>query len=242
MHSTENNPVIKETNSFRVYTELRNEILRVQLPPGAPIDEISLSEKFDLSRSPIREALVRLSTEGLVVMLPNRSTIVAPMDFQRVPEFLDALDLLQRAVTRLAALHRTEADLKAIVSTQKGYEIGIAESISTGDSLRMIERNFDFHMAIAKAARNYYFMELYRRLLEEGRRMLHYHFEFERIDETISVEKMAAHHTEMVRAIEARDAAAAERVAHEHAMQFKGRFMQFLDRNLTASLDLAYRS
>jgi DNA-binding GntR family transcriptional regulator len=232
----------KETGSARVYSKLREEILRVQLPPGSPLDEVGLSERFEMSRSPIREALVRLSSEGLVVILPNRSTIVAPMDFQRIPEFLDALDLLQRAVTRLAALHRTTSDLKRIIKTQKGYEDGVGQSIATGNSLIMIEKNYDFHMSIATAGRNVYFRDLYRRLLEEGRRMLHFHFEYEALDPGISVERMAVQHTDMVGAIEAKDAEAADHVAHLHAMQFKGRFMQFLDRNLTQSMQLNFKA
>ncbi len=235
-------PAGKETGSVRVYTKLRDEILRVQLAPGSPLDEVGLSERFEMSRSPIREALVRLSSEGLVVILPNRSTIVAPMDFQRIPEFLDALDLLQRVVTRLAALHRTAADFERIVKTQKAYEEGVGQSIASGDSITMIERNYDFHMAIASAGRNQYFMDLYRRLLEEGRRMLHFHFEYQALDPEISVGRMAADHTQMVAAIEARDGDAAEHIAHLHAMQFRGRFMQYLDRNLTQKMQLDYRS
>jgi DNA-binding GntR family transcriptional regulator len=228
----------KETGSARVYSKLREEILRVQLAPGSPLDEVSLSVRFEMSRSPIREALVRLASEGLLVILPNRSTIIAPMDFQRIPEFLDALDLLQRVVTRLAALHRKSSDLRQIINTQKAYEKAVAHSIAVGDSLTMIERNYEFHMAIARAARNHYFMESYRRLLEEGRRMLHIHFEYEALSQEISVEKLAGHHTIMVRAIEEQDADAAEQAAHLHAMQFKGQFMQFLDKSLTAKMHL----
>jgi len=232
----------KETGSLRVYTALREEILRVQLAPGAPLDEVGLSERFEMSRSPVREALVRLSSEGLVVVLPNRSTIVAPMEFQRIPEFLDALDLLQRVVTRLAALHRSPAELNAIVKAQKAYEDSLARSIASGNSLGMIEKNYEFHMAIAAAGRNQYFMDLYRRLLNEGRRMLHFHFEYNALDPDLSVERFASHHTEMVAAIEAQDADAAEHVAHLHAMQFKGRFLQFLDRNLTQKMSLNFKT
>jgi DNA-binding GntR family transcriptional regulator len=231
----------KETGSAKVYMKLREEILRMQLAPGSPLDEVGLSERFDMSRSPIREALIRLSGEGLVVILPNRSTIVAPMDFQRIPEFLDALDLLQRVITRLAALHRTAEDLKLIVKAQKGYERAIAQSIASGDSLGMIEKNYEFHMTIAAAARNHYFLDLYRRLLQEGRRMLHLHFEYEALDPELSAERMTAHHTQMVAAITARDAEAAEHVAHLHAVQFKGQFMQFLDRNLTKKVQIDLR-
>jgi DNA-binding GntR family transcriptional regulator len=235
-------PPHKETGSARVYAVLRDEILRLQLAPGTPLDEVGLSERFQMSRSPIREALVRLGSEGLVVILPNRSTIVTPMDFQRMPEFLDALDLLQRAVTRLAAMHRTSADLTRIRKAQKAYESALRVSLKSGDSLIMIEKNYEFHMAIAQAGRNAYFVDLYRRLLEEGRRMLHLHFEYEALDPNISVEKMASHHSAMVTAIETHDADSAEEWAHLHAKQFTGRFMQFLDRNLTANMPLHYSS
>jgi DNA-binding GntR family transcriptional regulator len=233
-------PVAKETGTSRVYVSLRNEILTMKLTPGTHLDELGVAERFDVSRSPVREALVRLSAEGLVTILPNRGNIVTPMDFGRVPEFLDALDLLQRVVTRLAALHRTPHDLENIRRAQRAYEKGVASSIKSGDSLAMIEKNVEFHMAIAKAGRNVYFADLYRRLLEEGRRMLHLHFHFKALDPDISAEQMASDHTEMVLAIEAGDADRAEESAHQHATQFKGRFMQFLDRNLTAQIPLDY--
>ena len=223
----------KATGSARVYGSLREEILRMQLAPAAPLDEVGLSERFGLSRSPVREALVRLSSEGLVVILPNRSTIVAPIDFQGLPHFLDALDLLQRAVTRLAALRRSAADLAAISAAERVFEDKVRASIAGDDSLPMIEANHAFHMAIARAGKNAYYESFYRRLLDEGRRMLHMHFEYRRLEPDMSVESFAADHTEMVAALTARDAERAERVAHAHATQFRGRFMQFLERNVS---------
>ncbi|RQR36045.1 MULTISPECIES: GntR family transcriptional regulator [unclassified Burkholderia] len=232
----------KETGTARVYLTLRNEILTMKIAPGTHLDELGVGERFSVSRSPVREALVRLSAEGLVTILPNRGNIVTPIDFQRVPEFLDALDLLQRVTHRLAALHRTTDDIRAIHAAHKAYLKGVAESIKTGDSLPMIERNFDFHMAIAKAGRNIYFADLYRRLLDEGRRMLHLHLKYMALDPAITPEGMAAHHTEMLQAIEEGDADHAEACAHEHAVQFKGRFMDFLDRNLTAQIPVKFAS
>ena len=230
--------VAKETGSARVYAKVREEILRMQLPPGAPLDEVGLSERFEMSRSPIREALVRLSSEGLVVILPNRSTIVAPIDFQGMPQFLDALDLLQRATTRLAAIRRTEADMQAIVAAQIGYEDAARESIARNDSIPMIEANHYFHMTVSRAGKNPYYTAFYKRLLDEGRRMLNLHFEYQVLDPNMSVKTMAADHTEIVAAILAKDAVRAENIAHAHAAMFRGRFMQFLDRNITADMRL----
>lgn len=64
-----------------------------------------------MSRSPIREALNRLLAERLVETLPNRSTIVAPVDLRSFTPFIQALDVQQRLATRLAAQNRTEADV-----------------------------------------------------------------------------------------------------------------------------------
>ncbi|SAL45371.1 GntR family transcriptional regulator [Caballeronia cordobensis] len=229
----------KETGTARVYVTLRNEILTMKLAPGTHLDEQGVAERFGVSRSPVREALVRLSAEGLVNILPNRGNVVAPMDFGRVPEFLDALDLLQRVTTRLAALHRTDDDIQTIRIAAKTYEKAAAASIKKRNSLEMIEKNYEFHMAVARAGKNVYFADIYRRLLEEGRRMLNLHFQFQTLA-NMSSEQMASDHTDMVAAIEAGDADWAEATAHQHAVQFKGRFMQFLDRNLTAQMPVNY--
>lgn len=230
----------KETGSARVYRRLRDEILRVELAPGSSLDEVGLSERFDLSRSPIREALVRLSGEGLVQIMPNRSVVVTPMEFDKMPEFLDALDLMQRVVTRFAAIHRTAADLDRIRAAQLAFEREAGNALATGDAISMIEQNFEFHMAIALACRNTYFADTYRRLLQEGRRLLFFHFQYQKLDPNLTIAEMAGDHTGMVAAIETHDADKAEHEAHVHAVQFRGRFMEFLNQNLTAKLSLQY--
>ena len=60
------------------------------LLPGEAIDEIGLAERLSMSRTPIREALVRLAGDGLVLTLPNRSTVVAPIDFLNLHHFFRA--------------------------------------------------------------------------------------------------------------------------------------------------------
>jgi DNA-binding GntR family transcriptional regulator len=227
----------KETGSARVYANLREEILRMELAPGVPLDEVSLAARFGLSRSPIREALARLSSDGLVVILPSRSTIVTPIDFQGMPHFLDALDLLQRAVTRLAALRRSEADLAKIIAAAKNYEAKLQETIARSDSQPMIEANHTFHMAVALAGKNPYYTSFYKRLLDEGRRMLHIHFEYMMLEPN-GMQTIGADHTAMVEAIRDRDAERAEHTAHIHATQVRGRFMDFLERSIGTHMHL----
>jgi len=149
-----------------VYSILRDEILDLTLLPGSPIDEIRLSERLSMSRTPIREALVRLASEGLVTTLPNRSTVVANIDFMNLHTFFDAMTLMYRVTTRLAAQFHTPADMAKIRARQAEF----AKAVSAQDALSMIATNREFHAEIARAGRNPYYESLCLRLLDEGRR------------------------------------------------------------------------
>ena len=87
----------------RVHDSLREGILSMQIPPGAFLDENGIAARFGVSRSPVREALIRLEAEGLVAAAPNRTAVVSPVDLAGFPQYMDALDLAQRATTRPAA-------------------------------------------------------------------------------------------------------------------------------------------
>ncbi|WP_226941697.1 GntR family transcriptional regulator [Pseudooceanicola spongiae] len=195
-----------------VYDTLKREILELRLRPGSPIDETNLTERFGMSRTPIREALIKLAGEGLVLALPNRSTIVAPIDLLDLPQFFDALTLMYRVTTRLAAANHTAEDLLTIRELQQGY----AEAVAARDISDMIEVNRDFHSAIAAAGRNHYYCDMFDRLLDEGRRLLRFYYSSFNDDlPALFLDE----HEEMVRAIEARDVAASDRIAKQHADQ-----------------------
>ena len=117
----------KGTGAGFVYDELRREILRLRLAPGAALDEAGLVARFGLSRTPVREALIRLAADGLVTMLPNRRAQVSPLDLGNFPRFVEALNLLQRAIMRLAALRRSDNDLAAITTVRDVFEAAVAE-------------------------------------------------------------------------------------------------------------------
>jgi DNA-binding GntR family transcriptional regulator len=150
----------------------------MKLSPGEALDEVGLAERFDSSRSPTRETLVRLSADGLVTTQANRMTVVTPMELARVPEFLDALDLLLRVMARLAAVHRTQAG--SCQNTRNVQGVRERHCYEYQDARRLSDDRDEllFHMDVARAGRNTYFADLYSRLLDEGRRMLHLHLQF----------------------------------------------------------------
>lgn len=216
---------VKGTGVKYAYDTLRDEILSLKLEPGALLDETSLADRFGMSRSPVREALIRLAGDDLVTTLSNRSTVVAPMDIQSFPKYVEALDIAQRMNTRLAAELRSEADLKAIARRQKDF----VAAVKSGEYLAMSEANKRFHMAIAQAGRNPYLAAFYERLLDQGRRMLHLHFRY--IDEGHEGYLLTDEHDEMLAAIRNRDVACADALAHAHTRQFRDNFIEFMKRN-----------
>ena len=216
-----------------VYETLKREILELIIPPGSPVDEGKLTERFGLSRTPIREALVKLASDGLVVTLPNRSTVVAPIDFFGLPQFFDALSLMYRVTTRLAAANHAPEDLGEI----RGLAATYASAVAARDVSTMIEANRDFHATIARAGRNRYYTELFERLLDEGRRLLRFYYSSFNDDlPRIYLDE----HEEMIAAIEAKDVERADRVAGAHADQIVRQIQTYIaaDRRINAQIGL----
>jgi DNA-binding GntR family transcriptional regulator len=223
---------IRGTGWKNVYETLRNEILALTLPPGQLLDEMTLAERFDMSRSPVREALIRLGADELVVTLSNRSTIVAPIEVATFPKYVEALDIAQRMNTRLAAALRTEADLKIITKRLKSFEA----AVKTGNHLAMSEANKEFHMAIAHAGKNQYLASFYEKLLSQGQRMLHLHFEY--LERTHEGYLLTDEHSLMLNAIKDKDVELADELAHAHTRQFQDNFINFMRENYTTDVAL----
>ena len=211
-----------ELGSDRVYRDLRWEILRLVLKPGEDLDESFVSARFAVSRTPVREALIRLTAEGLVTSTRGRGARVAPLSIGDLRAFFEGLDILQRSVTRLAAHRRQDGDLAKIESMMIAFEEG-ARSL---ESEVVNDVNYDFHSAIADAARSSFLAASYRRSLVEGLRIGYVSFaEHEGVDERLETHLAATvkEHREMFEAIAARDPDAAEHLAGRHVELFRNR-------------------
>lgn len=214
-----------------VYDLLRDEILDLKLSPGSAIDEVQLAARFGMSRTPIREALVRLAGEGLIETLPNRSTMVSNIDFLGMPAYFDALVLMYRVTTRLAAQHHRADDLLLIRERQTEFSAAVAAQ----DALAMIATNADFHAAIAAAGRNAYYAGFFDRLLGEGRRMLRLYYQS--YEDRLPA-RYVHEHEEIIAAVEARDVAAADRLGKAHGEQIVEQIGRLLTRNDRVDIDL----
>src|SRR4051812_48000126 len=148
--STDNDPW--QSTGQKVYSLLREQILSLKLPPNTELDEVQFSRELGFSRTPIREALIRLAADSLVVLAPNRGARVAPLDLAQVPQVLETLELYERATTRWAAHRRRPEHLLALERRNQEF----AAACRTGDPRVIVETNWAFHDAINQACGNEY--------------------------------------------------------------------------------------
>lgn len=225
------------TGSQLVYSALRQEILAMELRPGSPLDEVRLSTRFGLSRTPVREALLRLAAEGLVTTLPNRNTIVSVIDFSTLPTYFEALTLMYRVTTRGAAEKGAAmtAEMRQAIRNERDR---FADAVAARDALAMIDANRDFHVAIAEAAGNAYYAGFFARLLDEGRRILRlYYLTFDDVLPRQYVDE----HEDIIAAVEAGDVDEADRLATTHAAQIVRQIQDFVARDMDRAKALTLR-
>lgn len=224
-------PAPRGQGGARVYETLKADILEMRLPPGEPLDETSLSARFALSRTPIREALQKLVAEGLATTLPNRTTIVSTIDVAGLPDHLDALCLMHRITARMASERRTAPQIAALRQHQQQF----IAAVKADDIPAMIDINRSFHLAIAEIAGNRYYKDLMVRLLNDGIRLqrLYYRALGDRLPQEYVDE-----HDELIDAIEAREAAKADEIARQHANQVADQIRRFVAIGTADSLPL----
>ncbi|MBI1773867.1 MAG: GntR family transcriptional regulator [Proteobacteria bacterium] len=206
----------KGTGSQRVYEEIRARILSLKMPPGSAIDENALVGEFGLSRTPVREALIRLENDGYVTLQPNRGASVSPLDIEEIPELLEAMELCLRATSRWAAQRRTVADIAAM----KHHQDSLEEATRRDDFGAMSEANGAFHRAVAASARNRHLTRLYESLLPQYHRLSLSLFASAKASGPFYKKyfgQVSAEHRQLIRAIVAGDPAKADKLAQAHA-------------------------
>jgi len=196
-----------------LYRELRRRIITMDLAPGTDLDEAELSAAYGISRTPVRETLIRLQSDGLVVQRRNRGASVAPLDMSTLQSWFEAGRMIHRAMVRLACRRRRPADLEAIRAAMEDFET----AMKAEDTLGMVYANERFHDLIGQAARNPYLYTSYQRILADHERIsgLCYGHEIETHAEG-DKELTLRQHRDLYEALAAQDADRAERVIGEH--------------------------
>ena len=194
--------------------------MRIVLTPGETIDEVRLVAELNLSRTPVREALIKLLSEGLVIR-EGRSLRVAQMDITDFPVLFESLDFFSRANHRLAAVRHNGDDIEEIGRTMLAFEKACVNGGAASS-----EANHEFHMSIAAATHNEYVMYGYERALNSSIRLARLCFGASGYEDDFiesHLETTIKEHRKIFESIRDRDPDEAEHNATEHTQLFRGR-------------------
>jgi DNA-binding GntR family transcriptional regulator len=211
--------------SDKAYTIIKNDILTCKLEPGQQIAQQQLVEKYQLGTTPIREALQRLTQEGLVQPVPRFGYTVSFVTLGDVHEIYELRLILEPAAARLAAQRGTEALLDEIAqSADLTYIEQDGERIPDFSS-----HNDGFHRAIAVAAGNQRLLESISGALDEMTRIFHLGLKLKE-----SAEEMEQEHHSLAQALFDRDPDRAEQLMRDQIARSKERVLAALTHRLGA--------
>ncbi|WP_436638102.1 GntR family transcriptional regulator [Microbaculum sp. FT89] len=215
---------MSERTASRLRDTLEQDIATGALAPGTRLDETALAERFGVSRTPIREALLELAGSGLVEHRPRRGAVVARIGAGRLFEMFEVMAELEGMCGRLAARRITDRQRADLADAGKAC----AEAASGGDTDAYYYENEQFHYAIYAACGNGFLAEearrLHRRLKPYRRLQLRVH---DRMKTSL------AEHEAIVEAILSGDPDRAEALLKAHVVVQGERFS-----DLVASLNL----
>lgn len=200
-------PLDNRTLWEQVRDRLREDILAGRLEPGTELSEVALARDFGISRGPLREALGRLASEGLVTVTPRRGAVVTQLSRQ---EFIDAYQVreaLETLAVRLAVPLISDAE---VAHLRELCEL-MARAARENQVRLFFDTNNSFHEALVRGSRNQKLHEVHRMLVGQMVPYLPRSLELRG-----NLQQSVAEHEAILAAIEARDADRAAELLAEH--------------------------
>jgi len=159
--TTQNTPVaMKQKRSDQLREAIEEKIAMGEFPPGKRLDEAELLAEFGVSRTPLREALIQLDSQGLVEIRPRRGAVVASVSAQRLIEMFEVMGELEAMCGRLAARRITDDEQQRLLAAHNACK----EASEAHSSDAYYYANEQFHFAIYAASHNVYLAEQARQL------------------------------------------------------------------------------
>jgi DNA-binding GntR family transcriptional regulator len=193
----------------QVAERLRSRIFSHELEPGAWIDEQAIASAYGISRTPLREALKVLASEGLVTLKPRRGCYVTELSEQDLDEIFPLMALLEGRCAFEATQKAKPADIKRL----KAIHAELEKQAATGDADRFFEANQEFHLALQQLAGNRWLAQM----IEDLRKVM----KLRRRDSLRLEGRIAdslSEHRSVLEACAARDAKTAEKRMRAHLL------------------------
>jgi DNA-binding GntR family transcriptional regulator len=205
------------TKADYAYSEVRERIVSGALPHGAVLNQEALAAELDVSTTPLREAMRRLSSEGLVVLGAHRDARVAPLTAAEARSLFEIRQQLDPLAVRLAAERRDEVDRARIREAAASLE-----PLDAGSGLAALEAHRAFHAALYRASHNELLVGLLDSLWDKADRYRRVALEA-REDSSDDRARVQAEHQAVMAAVLDGDPDAAEEHMRHHVAGSLGR-------------------
>ena len=146
----------RKTRAEELRLQLADEIVRGALVPGTALDEITLADRFHVSRTPVREAIRLLAASGLVEVRAHRAAVVARPSANQLADMFESMAELEALCAGFAAERMTRAERRTLEDIHEELRV----MIQSGDPQRYHEVNEAFHNSIYTGAHNTYLAEI----------------------------------------------------------------------------------
>ncbi|MES2979359.1 MAG: GntR family transcriptional regulator [Pseudomonadota bacterium] len=202
-------PASRGARADLVSKRIADHIVMGHFAPGSRLDEVMLAGMFAVSRTPVREALKQLATQGLVICRPNRGAVVAGMTPDELDRTFEAIAELEASCARYAAVRMSHADAKALAAKHAQSR----EAMRAGDFERYDRLNQEWHAIVIQSCGN-------PTLIEMTSSLRHRVSPFRR-SQFRHVERMSAsfeEHAAILEALLTHDASGAQRAMRNHLL------------------------
>jgi len=205
----------------KAYQTLRNGIVSGLYAPGAHITAQQLAAASGLSRTPVREAMRRLHSEGLIEIIPNRGAYVSRWSEAEIDHYFDVCLLLESHAAELATTKLTAKDVADLRDLSNAMGVMVAADQPCIEEIK--QNNDSFHLKIIEACGNSRLRDLLRSMIE-----VEYVFGALRRYSEDELVRSARQHEELVSAFEARDSAWARSVMSTHILSARHALLRSL--------------
>ena len=153
-------PITRLPISEQVYTELKQQIVAGELPPGTRLPVMEIANRFQISQAPVREALERLKQEKLIIGNANRGSSVSNITSKEIKEIFVLREIIEGYVVRTTIALLTEEDFRDLETIVLQMNLAIKQQ----DTFKIIEHDMEFHSFFYERCNNHAIVELWNTL------------------------------------------------------------------------------
>lgn len=211
MHTTTTPTPLGGFNDVALLDRIRELVLGGEYTPGTALSEVKLADHFEVSRTPVREALKQLQIEGLVEIRPKVGTFVREISRREIIEMFEVKETLEGMAARLMARRGSIPELAALRTNVEASE----QAVRHNDSVAYAELVHDFHETIVAGADNRKLAEHYRTLMNQ---MAYHRLVLKSVQHPGRLAVSTAEHRRVLELITQKDGVGAELAMRDHVV------------------------